>query len=211
MPRRSTDPSGPPERVHSPPANLSTRSLPLRGFAGTTLYRGHPAHLGPIHFNRVAGRFAPPAEEFGTVYLGESDYGAFLEAFGQEVAPSDVGPIVSEARLQASCLCPVLPNAPLRLVDVTNGAALNQIMPGLDNRIGDGPHTVSQAWALAFWNHPSQPDGVYYRSRRAPELHSLAIFGRPELSFTTDCGANLLRDPERLGAILDYFRFALIP
>jgi hypothetical protein len=145
------------------------------------------------------------------LYLGEDEFVSFVEAFSQEVNPGPFGPIVSESRLRQCCLCPIQIVSPLRLVDLTNGPALNQLSPGADNRINDGPHAISQQWAFAFWNHPDRPDGLYYRSRRAPERHSIAVFERAADSFQTDCAANLLRHPDRLAAVMDYYRFALIP
>jgi hypothetical protein len=99
----------------------------------------------------------------------------------------------------------------MRLVDLTNGLALLLLSPEADNRINDGLHPVSQRWALAFWTHPSRPDGLYYRSRRAPDRHSIALFDRVAADLVADSAQNRLRDPDRLGAILDYFGCALVP
>src|SRR5262249_33992346 len=150
--------------------------------------------------------------EFGALYLGEDEFCSFIEAFNQEVlGRGPLGPIVSLGRQARCCLCPVTATRAMRLVDLTHGPALLLISPDADNRINDGPHVVSQRWALAFWAHPSRPDGLYYRSRRAPERHSIALFDRVAADLVADCAQNLLRDPERLGTIFDYFGCALVP
>ncbi|CAN5235013.1 hypothetical protein BH23CHL1_BH23CHL1_15500 [soil metagenome] len=80
------------------------------------------------------------------LYLGETDYCSFIEAFSQQPEPlAGLGLFVSESVLRAGCLCPVGVNRTLRLVDVTIGRNLKSI--SADNRICDGPHSVSQRWA----------------------------------------------------------------
>jgi hypothetical protein len=98
----------------------------------------------------------------------------------------------------------------IQLVDLTNGPALRRLSPDADNRINDGPHAVSQRWALAFWCHPTRPDGLLYRSRLAPEKLAVALFDRVAPDLTVD-DENLLNDADRLAAILNYFGCALVP
>jgi hypothetical protein len=56
---------------------------------------------------------------------------------------------------------------PLRFVDLT-GEGLAWI--GADSRLASGSYDVSQRWALALYRHPSQPDGLLYRTRIEPIL-----------------------------------------
>jgi hypothetical protein len=144
------------------------------------------------------------------LYLGETDYCSFIEAFGQQAGHShSSGLFVSESALEASCLCPVAANRPLRLVDLTIGRHLKRI--DADNRICDGSHYISQLWAHAFWEHPSAPDGIYYRSRNAPELRSIALFDRAQPALSADCRLNILTATDELARILEYFECALLP
>jgi hypothetical protein len=201
-------PPGPPE----PPGDLPRRSLPIREFERPVWFRAYRAHRGPLYFNRTAGRFAAPGAEFGTLYLGADEACSFIEAFNQEVLDrGPLGPIVSRGRLARCRLCPVTATRPIRLVDLTNGAALRRLAPDADNRINDGPHAVSQRWALAFWRHPSRPDGLLYRSRRAPERLAVALFDRVAPVLVADEAENVLADPDRLAAILDAFGCMLVP
>jgi hypothetical protein len=202
---------GPPGPAPEPPRDLPARTLPIREFDQPVWFRGHKAHHGPIHFNRATGRSASPHGEFGTLYLGQDEFSSFIEAFSQEViGHGPFGPIVSRARLARCCLCRVTATRTTQLVDLTNGPALRRLSPDADNRINGGPHTVSQRWALAFWSHPSQPDGLLYRSRRAPEKLAVALFDRVAPDLTAD-DENLLNDADRMAAILDYFGCALVP
>jgi hypothetical protein len=194
-----------PGPIPEPPADLAERALPLREISAPRLFRGHRSRHGAIFFNRTHGRWADPLGEFGTLYLGERDYCSFAEAFVQGTSER----FVSESLLKESCLCPIKATRSLRLVDLSTGPGLMQI--GADNRICDGPHDVAQRWARALWTHPSQPNGLYYRSRNAPEFCSIALFDRVQSTLQDDCSQNLLQVPTELGRLLDYFGCALIP
>lgn len=204
--------SGFPGRHPEPPADLDKRRLPLATLAEAAFYRGHRRTHSPIHFNRIAGRFASPdGASFGTLYLGEDPYTAFIEAFGQGMASGPLGVFVSESWLSTRCLCAVLASRSLRLVDLSSGAALKHLATGADSRLADGAHDVSQRWAAALWAHPEQPDGLLYRARNAPDHRSIALFDRIEDVLVAPCSGNLLDDGAQLARILDHFDCALIP
>jgi hypothetical protein len=194
-----------PGPIPEPPADLAKRELPVYEIVEPRLFRSHRSHHGAIFFNRTHGRWADPLGAFGTLYLGERDYCSFAEAFIQGSHQR----LVSESLLQESCLCPITAARPLKLVDLTNGPGLMRV--GVDNRICDGPHDIAQRWARAFWSHPSQPDGLYYRSRNAPEFCSVALFDRVELLLYDHCSENFLKSPSELARLLNYFGCALIP
>jgi len=42
--------------------------------------------------------------------------------------------------------------------------------------LNTGDYRISQRWAHAFQQHPSQPDGIYYRARHDTERFSVALF-----------------------------------
>ncbi len=169
------------------------------------MFRGHRSRYGAVFFNREYGRWADPAGGFGAMYLGAADYCSFAEAFVQGTSQR----FVSQSLLDASCLCPVVASRSLQLVDLTAGPQLMSI--GADNRICDGPHDVSQRWARALWEHPARPDGLYYRSRNAPEFCSIALFDRVETLLQSNGSQNVLVSPDDLGRLLDYFGCALLP
>lgn len=51
---------------------------------------------------------------------------------------------------------------PLRLVDLT-GPRLAHL--GADARLFAGDYHIARQWGLAFYQHPSEPDSIYYPSR----------------------------------------------
>jgi hypothetical protein len=196
-----------------PPPDLAERRLPILTMPPTPWYRGHNARHPPLHFNPRRGRFTPPAGNVGVLYVGVDARGAFVEAFCHDETRRDV----EEVTLRASCLCPVQPTRPFRLVDLSAARALRRL--GADNRVCDGPHALSRWWAAALWAHPDRPDGIYYRSRLAPELFSVALFEdraadalRADCvgNCQADCPSNLLAVPSELDPILDYLEIALV-
>ena len=194
-----------PETIPEPPADLADRDLPIHLIDSSVLYRGHKRRYGAVYFNPVFGRWSDPTGEFGTMYAGETDYCSFAEAF---VLGTDRR-FVSQSVLDQSCLCQIAVTGKLSLVDLTIGPSLMGI--GADNRISDGPHDVARRWSRAFWSHPAQPDGIYYRSRNAPEMYSVALYDRTADLIESDCRRNLLADPTELARLLDYFGCALLP
>jgi hypothetical protein len=197
-----------PGPIALPPSDLARRVLPLHEF-NEPLYRGHRSRFGPLFFNRRQGRWADPQGTFGTLYAGASALCAFREAFSADIVAGPLGPYVSKSMLEQACLCPIAATCGLRLVDLVTDDALLQL--AVDNRICDGLHAVSQRWSRACWEHPSQPDGIYYRSRLAPNQHAVALCDRTEPLLRADCSHNILVQPARLAAILDHFGIALIP
>lgn len=201
-----------PGPLPEPPDDLAKRTLPLRTIQDPVWYRGHRASRHPLHFNHRRGRFASPdGATFGTLYLGEDEYAAFIEAFSQSAESLSLGMVFSRSLLRESCLCLVRSSRPLQLVDLTTGAALKRLAASADNRINDGPHWLSQRWAAALWAHPAQPDGLLYRARNAPDRLAVALFDRTANDLNSDCRTNLLTDRQRVGQLLDHFGYALVP
>ncbi|MDJ0732074.1 MAG: RES family NAD+ phosphorylase [Crocosphaera sp.] len=61
----------------------------------------------------------------------------------------------------------------MSLVDVTgNGLTLLDA----DARLLTGNYDISQKWSKALQDHPSNPDGIYYRSRHDPSRFCLALY-----------------------------------
>ena len=183
-----------------PPTHLSVWTLPLLTLPSTMLYRGHWVRRGPIFFNPRHGRWSSGDGAYATLYLATQPEGAFLEAFGHLIAVTAGSLWVSTEVLEIAGLSVVTTTRPLRLVDVTHGAALAAL--AVDSRITNGPHQLSQQWSRAFWAHPSSPDGILYRSRRAPDQTCIALFDRAADAVTADAQTNLMEDPQRRTALL---------
>lgn len=162
-----------------PPADLYRRKLPIvpheqpliRSYklASST---GKPYH--PLHFGGTGGqRFDIAA---GVCYTGTSIECAFIETFGREQRTGDYTNTVFVSMLLARGRAELVPAAPLRLVDLTgNGPA----RLGADGRLCTcDDYSIPQAWALAFHEHPQQPDGIKYNARHDLSLVAVALFRR---------------------------------
>jgi hypothetical protein len=161
-----------PDAHPDPPADFSSRPLPTTEYH-QSIYRSHDAALGPIYFGRAATyRFDAPSREYGVLYAAADLHGAFVETFDHDSTGLRV---VSLRDLRVRSLARFDPRRPLQLVDLT-GAGLIQL--GADARLTTGPYAIAQRWSLAFHDHPDQPDGILFRSRRDPSRLCLALFER---------------------------------
>jgi hypothetical protein len=200
-----------PEPHPDPPADLDRRRLPLIEDAGPWL-RAHRRIYDPIYFATSGpGRFTAPAGEYGILYVGADEQTAFIETFGRrETTGRLLGQnIVTRAELLERPRALVSMRRPLRLVDLT-GVGLARI--GADNRLSDGSYSTSRRWALAFYLHPSQPDGVRYRSRHDPSRIIIAIFERAAAAVSAS-PLGSLADPANaslLAEILETYGFDLL-
>ncbi len=98
---------------------------------------------------------------------------AFVEAFGGKLA-------VTADDLAASEMWALFAGRSARLIDLT-GEALASL--GLDARISAADHAPARAWSRAFYEHPSRPDGILYRSRRDPSQLAVALYDRDPWEF----------------------------
>jgi hypothetical protein len=127
--------------------------------------------------------------------------GAFIETFGRRET-SGVTPgwnVVTLRVLAARDRTQVTASRLLRLVDLT-GSGLAQI--GADSRLASGSYDVSQRWALSFFQHPSEPDGMFYRTRHDPSRFAAAIFDRAASVLRT-VSLGSLADPDRASLLSD--------
>jgi hypothetical protein len=195
-----------------PPVDLADHRLPLRDVA-PPWFRSHRAELAPIFFGRnpARGRFNDPLGEYGVLYLGLDEFAAFIETFG--VSQTAAGPylidnVITEEEIAARCLCEIRSNRPVSLVDLASGHGLARLRA--DARLGAGDWAVSRRWSRAFWEHPSRPDGILYRSRHDPARLCVALFDRASADLEADCATNILPDPPRLATLLDQYGYALV-
>jgi len=171
----------PPEAHPLPPDDLAARQLPLVPRAGPWV-RLHQGRYDPVFFGRTGrNRFDAPwlpsgagEPSFGVLYLAEDAFGAFIECFGRPTGTR----VVAAEQLRQYHLAEFRLERPLHLVDLT-GEGLARI--GADEALCTGPYEVSQAWALALWQHPSRPEGILYRARHDPARLCVAAFDRPEV------------------------------
>jgi RES domain len=187
-----------------PLKNLSSQTLPLIQLH-QPWYRIHQSRYEPLHFGNSRYRFDAPQQEYCLMYVAQNPEGAFIETFGANTGVR----VISNDELSLRNISCLQSSHPLNLVDLT-GAGLAKI--GADGRLCDGDYQIAQRWALAFWQHPIQVDGIYYRARHDPSQYCAAIFDRAaggwHIIQTLRCASQEFRGI--LANILDRYEFGLI-
>ncbi len=211
MPPARTESRVPPDTARldphpEPPDDLSRLSLPFR-VTNQAWFRMHRLVHDPLYFGRSGiHRFDAPADEYGVLYVGDSEHCAFIETFGHTTGLN----IVAMSELRARGLARIEVGRPLRLVDLT-GPGLGYL--GVDARLtGGDDYGLAQRWALALHTHPDQPDGHCYRSRHDPSRVSAAIFDRASDAVTATSLGSLAdaRHLSLLANLLETYRFGLM-
>jgi len=191
-----------------PPADLSTRRLPVRTFNIASWRRIYRCTLDPLFFgNTVTFRFDAPDGKYGVLYCAREQAGAFIEVFGAQLGVGPARNTLDRKAVALRCWTRVEARRPLRLVDIT-GHGLTAI--GADERLCAGDYDVSQRWSEALHDHPSAPDGIYYRARHDPSQRSVALFGRVAGDVTARPGGTLLTDAALLARMFRRYRIDLV-
>jgi hypothetical protein len=187
-----------------PPSDLSQRELPLFTLAAETIfYRVHQAKYDPIYFASSGGGRFDTAE--GIIYLGIDEYAAFRETIGRFSKYR----LISGEELERRRMSEVKSRRGLSLVDLT-GKGLTLL--DADARLLTGDYKIAQQWSKALQNHPSNPDGIYYRSRHDPSRFCLALYQiRTSSTLKTINTYDCLSDEyvNRLAAILEEYQYGL--
>ena len=100
-------------------------------------------------------------------------------------------------------------NRALSLVDLT-GKGLTLL--DADARLLTGDYKIAQQWSKALQDHPSCPDGIYYRSRHDPSRFCLALYRLPTSSILQVVNTyDFLSDEylDILANILDEYQYGL--
>jgi hypothetical protein len=195
-------------KPHPPPLPAST-SLDLRLLiveVDQPLFRIHQTVNDPVFFGRTTNyRFDAPAKEFGVLYVGRTERGAFIETLGQDTGVR----LLDWAELAKRSLSTLRANRPLRVVDLT-GRGLPRL--GADARLHACEHHVAQSWSRAIHAHPEQPDGILYRARHDPDQICVAIYGRAANAVTVASHLGSLDDSNLsalVSSLLDYYDFGI--
>lgn len=202
------DAPGPPPY---PPADLSSRALPVHVLpAGTRLFRIHSIHRQPLFFGPAPGapprgRWDAPAPGFGVCYLGEAAYVAFAETFLRE--PGET--LIEETDLATRSLSTVELLRDVELAAV-HGAGLARI--GATAGVCNGPYRVSRAWSLALHGHAAAVDGLRYRARHDDDGMAVVLFDRAAdtLRVRSTVRLNAARHAAGLAEWLDRYGIGLV-
>jgi RES domain len=157
---------------------LNREPLPkhlLRG--GSVLYRIHTNPFNAIYYSLDDdeqdrhSRFNDPQRKYGVMYAALDEQIALRET----VSLTDFRIVIVE-NLQKQCLSELSLLRDLILVDLS-GSGLARI--GADSRLTtltNEDYQIPQAWSRAFYEHPDNVDGIYYRSRYDPSGLCVALF-----------------------------------
>jgi len=189
-----------------PPADLARRQLPIKNISvETSLFRVYQAKYNSIYFGRSGqSRFDAPSNEYGVLYLATDEFCAFRETIGRLSQYR----LITQTLLAQRRLAEIQSQKELILVDLT-GAGLTKL--DADGRLLTGDYSIAQKWSIAFYNHPEQPDGIYYRSRYDPERFCVALYERGiELEVKNVWNFLDKNYAERLAAILNIYDYGLV-
>lgn len=194
-----------------PPADLHSRTIPELIFDITSapLLRIHPTIYSPVHFNRPIitkkqYRFDAPNNEYGALYASpEFDVCVAETLIRDQLLTWPF--VIDESQINGRSISTLgLTNGPeLRLVDLT--APLFPI-GGTTEITSVSAYDVPNQWGKAFYEHPKNYDGLYFRSRFS-SLPSIALFDRVDV--TVEGTMALAADP-RLEEFLNRYEIAVV-
>jgi RES domain len=161
-----------------------------------------PLFFGPSPGKPPRSRFDAPDGSFTVCYLGASEETSFVEAFLR-----GRGGIFDAADLEPSALSEIESIEPLRLCQL-HGAGLQRI--GATSVIASGHHSASRIWSLALYNHPDEPDGVFYRARFDDDVFCAAIYDRARAKLVTRSIEPVLKDLDRLRRLCEHYDAAIM-
>jgi RES domain len=125
-------------------------------------------------FNDPKGRSPEQSRDiYGVLYAALDQ----LVALRETIELTDSRLVIVET-LESQCLSQLYLRRDLILVDLS-GAGLARI--GADARLStitNEEYQIPQAWSRAFYEHPDNVDGIYYRSRYDPRGLCVALFDR---------------------------------
>jgi len=194
-------------RPAPPPGNLAQQSLPLQLFAAPVFRLWQNHHPSAFFWSKKGiYRFDSKSARYGVLYTGGTLEGAALEVFGDQWVKRRV---LSRVLLKKYRVSVMLPTRPLSLVDTT-GSNLNKL--SVDSRLfASINYRLTRSWARAFMEHPSNPEGIIYHSRKNPLLLNYAFFGTDDVQDTlVEQDALPLEDAPGLGAFLDHYDVLLV-
>ncbi len=198
-----------------PPGNFSSAQLRLHTVQtgerfGRIFLARYPDPLG---FGKTKSRFsdprrAKPENRFGVLYLGSTFEVCFLEALLRDRRNGLTGPfILDERELQERLFVTIAVQVGMRVVDLRGSNAVAMGVPA--GVKGDFKQGLGQTWSLAFYRHPSAPDGIIYPSRINGQTN-LAVYDRAVLKLKAVHSTPLIKAPD-LGPCLNALDIGIGP
>ena len=114
---------------------------------------------------------------------------------------------VPSTQLKVSGLAKIRFKRTLRLIDMVTSGGLTRL--GAESSLTSGSgYKNSQRWSRGLREHPSKPDGIYYRSRHDSARMASALFDHCEGSVAVAETPGAWADQSALlGEILDHYAF----
>ncbi len=167
----------------------------------------------PLGYSKAPSRFSDPRRRalnnrFGVLYLGDTLKVCFLEAVLRDRRNGIVGDyVIGEKELSSRRYARIEPIASLELVDLRGDGCVQMGVPSDVPRSSN--QSLARRWSLAFYQHPSQPDGIIFPSRLNEET-CVAIYDRA-VTKLRDVGHIALIDALGFAQVLDDLLVALAP
>jgi len=166
----------------------------------------------PLGFGKTQSRFSDPRRRvarsrFAVLYLGSSLKVCFLEALLRDRRNGVVGDYpIDESELTVRSFAEIEVVRSLTLVSLMGDAPVRM---GVPSDVARGSNQVlAREWSVAFYEHPSAPDGIIYASRLNGETN-LAIYDRAVSKLRARPQVQLIRAPG-LANVLNDLKVALV-
>ena len=190
-----------------PPDILKSRHLPLTSVEGTLFRISHQKFPDPIYWSRRGlYRFDSPVAKYGVLYTGRTFETALLEVFDDQWLTSRT---TARDFLKRFDVCEIGLEPRLKVVNLS-GKQLNPLGTGA-NIFASLAYDVTEEWACVFMEHPDEPHGIRYPSRKNQRSHNFALFSTPAATaaVTVTQSYPLLEHPQ-LFRLLQSYKVALI-
>jgi hypothetical protein len=196
-----------------PTAAFATAPLDLATIApGERFGRIHSnAWPDPLGFGKSPSRFSDPrrrlsADRFGVLYLGSTFKVCFVETLLRDQRDGLIGDLIlDESELTKRSYATVEVSTALSLLDLRNDGPLRMGIPS--DVVRGSRQSLARKWSLAFYKHPTQPDGIVYPSRLNGETN-IAVYDHAVAKLRVHSTGPLLNAPD-LARTLDELRIGL--
>src|SRR5262249_40984510 len=152
----------------------------------------------PLGCSNAPSRFSDPRRRvlknrFGVLYLGNTLKVCFLEAILRDQRNGVIGDyVIRESKLRSRRYALVEVISQLNLADLRGDGCVRMGIPSDVPRSAN--HALARRWSLAFYQHPSQADGIVYPSRLNNDTN-LAIYDRAVTKLRAVGTTELIRAP----------------
>ena len=197
---------------------------PTKVFAGITLELAtikpgqrcgriyHQQHPHPLGFGKTKTRFGDPRnrsddKRFGVLYLGSTLKGCFIEAILRDRRNGAIGDYpIEESELVQRRYVEIVVASSLSLVELRGDGRIRMGIPS--DVMGSTRQALARAWSVAFYEHPTAPDGIIHSSRLSEDTN-LAVYDREVAKLRAERIFSLIEAPG-FASVLNTLKVALV-